>query len=63
MANQQDAGKMDPLTGMAHSEAHYFNRFAFGGYQKKGTTANHYAMHIVTTIMVSFQISLSEDVC
>jgi len=26
MANQQEAGKKDPLTGMAHSEAHYFNR-------------------------------------
>jgi protein arginine N-methyltransferase 1 len=26
MANQTDAGKTDPLTGMAHSEAHYFNR-------------------------------------
>ena len=28
MANQQDAAKTDPLTGMAHSEAHYFNRYA-----------------------------------
>jgi len=27
MASQQDAAKTDPLTGMAHSEAHYFNRW------------------------------------
>jgi protein arginine N-methyltransferase 1 len=27
MANQADAAKTDPLSGMAHSEAHYFNRY------------------------------------
>jgi protein arginine N-methyltransferase 1 len=27
MANQADAAKTDPLTGMPHSEAHYFNRY------------------------------------
>lgn len=31
MANQQDAGKPDPLTGMAHSEAHYFNSYNHHG--------------------------------
>lgn len=28
MATQKDSTKIDPLTGMPHSEAHYFNRFA-----------------------------------
>jgi len=28
MATQKDSAKIDPLTGMPHSEAHYFNRFA-----------------------------------
>jgi hypothetical protein len=27
MANQTDAPKTTPLAGMAHSEAHYFNRY------------------------------------
>jgi len=31
MANQQEAGKKDPLTGMAHSEAHYFNSYNHHG--------------------------------
>lgn len=28
MANPKDSGKIDSLTGMPHSEAHYFNRCA-----------------------------------
>jgi protein arginine N-methyltransferase 1 len=31
MANQADAAKTDPLSGMAHSEAHYFNRYLASG--------------------------------
>jgi hypothetical protein len=29
MASSHSAPKSDPLAGMAHSEAHYFNRWAF----------------------------------
>jgi hypothetical protein len=52
MANQTDAAKTDPLTGMAHSEAHYFNRYAVQSRRAEEDVLTTF--RIVTTTMVRY---------
>ena len=60
MASSHSAPKSDPLAGMAHSEAHYFNRWAFllhdspapPGWPTEGLFADHWPRAAATTTMV-----------